>query len=485
MTTSTTLTPAPTDAPDAEAAAPAADQAAADAAALLAAISARGAVASLVVADAAAPPVGPPKAIPKPPRLFPYVDNSEPAELAANIDRAIQAIAAAPGGLGSEQSMLGLRYLCSSLIRFVSSCPTEERVAAFWGVFPALVAFVRQLGESLPEPPGAISDLGLDEVFDSPVGQLGLVLFAAHRRLGKEGSGFDAELLECLELALESFDDSEGACWGKGAVLGVMAYHAPLLFAIDSAWTHKHLLAHLVAGDAYRQVTAKLLVVFTEGSTEKFLDEVWPYVLGLCEDLEVVFGDDFGSRSWELRRLHLFAERAFEHNDEQTIAQIAGVLRVMPATDRGKFIHALHRPFDDLTGYYEELSDRELHEILGDRLRTPELIRTFWPAEPQYQSEWTTTCFIDLIFDAGEHAGDIFEVCRDFLVPLTNERYQYWTYYDLVRKPKYRDFVQANPAVMVGIIDRTTNEHSSYLTELTELKYHLLSKTPPPPAAAS
>ena len=413
-------------------------------------------------------------------RRFGYVAQSSPSELAANVDRAIQSITAeAGGGLPCGQAALAVRGLCDDLGGFLWPAPsfklTAERVEAFLGAFETLVVFACRVGEPPPQPEAQFGgSTGLGEVRASPVAELCWVLFDVYKARQEEGVSLAGELLECLELAVESFgDDGGGFCQGRGAVLGMLAYHAPLLFGIDSAWTQKHLLAHLAAGDAYRTSTAKLLVVFTDGSTERFLDEVWPYVLGLSEDLEAVFGDDSGSRRWELRRLHLFAERAFENNDEETIAQIAGVLRVMPDTDRGKFIHALHRPFDDLTGYYEELSDRELHEILSDRFRTPELIRTFWPAEPQYQSEWTTTCFIDLIFDAGEHAGDIYEACRDFLVPLKNERYQYWLYHDLALTDKYAACVQANPAVMAGIIDRTTIENSLHIKELTELRQQL------------
>ena len=425
--------------------------------------------------------------------------HSEPAELAANVERAIQSITAeAAGSLPCEQSALVALDLCEALKRFLWPEPTAEQVGAFWGVFPAMVAFLHQVGEPPFEPPGADVDLRLDKVLDSPVGRLCLVLFAAHRRLGKEGGDFDAELLAGLELALETYGgsaassstgdgtaDSETCSRGMEALAGLLGYESGYLFGVDADWTQKHVFARLGRSGAYRLDTARMLVRCGSLSSPEFVASVQPFLFELCEDAEAVFGAEFGPRIESCEWLLHIAEEAYENNDEATIAQITDLLRVMPDTDRGKFIHALHRPFDDLTGYYEELSDRELFEVLGGRLRTPEVIRMFWPTEPQYQSEWTTTCFIDLIFDAGEHAGDIYEVCRDFLMPLTEERYQYWTYYDLVCKPKYRAFVQANPAVMVGIIDRITNEHSSYLTELTELKYHLLSKTPPPPAAAS
>ena len=491
MTASTKLAPAPADPP---AAPPVVDpsvplaNSAGDAAVPsptpAGAAAARPAAVAVPPAELAWDPADPLAGVPCPER-FGYVIDSAPVALAANMERAVQAIAAEPGGLGSEESALAARDLCYALERFVAPEATAEQVAAFLGAFRALLPFLREADEPPLAPGTTLGTTGLGEVKGSPAARLCWVLFWVHKvSRVKRGGCADRELLEHLELALESFDDAEGACWGKGAVLGVMARYASRLFEIDPAWTQERLFAHLAPGDAYRQATARLLIHFGSSGTDAFSAGVRPYVLGFFDDIEAVF-DNRGDRTVACRWVYWLAEQALAERDEAAIAEIAGVLRVMRDTERGKFIHALCRPFDDLTGYYEELSDRQLFEVLDGRLRTPQLIRTFWPTEPQYQSEWTTKCFINLIFDAGEHAGDIYEVCRDFLVPLADEGYQYQVYYKLVRKPRYRDFVQANPAIMAGIIDRTTNEHSSYLTELAELKTHLISKTPPPPAAAS
>ena len=376
--------------------------------------------------------------------------------------------------------------MCEALQRFLLPAPAAaaERVGAFWGVFPDMLAFLRRVGESPREPPRAPPGFAvgpdLDQVFGSPVGQLCLVLFAAHHRLGEEGGDFDADLLAGLELALKAFDDGGGYCRSRGAALGVMACYAPRLFGIDPVWTQTRLFAHLAAGDAYRQSTARLLLHPKCRSAPPYLAGVRPYVLGFFEDIEAVFGADHDSRNRVLRWLHEFADRAFEEHDEATSAQITDLLRGMPEVDRGNFIGMLRRRFDRaLYSYFGPLPDRELFEILSDRLSTPQFIRTFWPAEPQSQTGETTVQFVDLLLNSGEHAEAIFEVCQDFLVPIEDEIDQNLVYSKLADNINYEDFVQANPAIVAGIIDRTTNEHSIHLKELMELKYHLTSETPP------
>ena len=484
MTTPTTTLasadPVPADLSAANGAAAPPANSAGDAAELLAAYSA---TASLLPVDA--------------PRLarFGYVIDSPPAELAANVERAIEDIVAEAGGsLPCERGALAARDLCEVLRRFLQPRPepgpglVAERVGAFWGVFPVMVAFLRRVGEPPFEPPGAASDPARDKVFGSPVVQLCRALFAAHRRLGEEGGGFDGELLAGLELALESYDaaaaasaaaaDRSAGGRGREALAGLLGHEAGYLFVVDADWTQKHVFARIGRGGAYRQNTAQMLVRYGGRSSPEFMACVQPFLFELCADIEAVFGSR-GGRVQVVEWLHLFADRALEDNDEATIAQITDLLRVMPETCRGNFIGILRRRFDSLHGYYEELSDRELHQKLSDRLSTPQFIRTFWPPEPQCQTDVTTRRFVDLLLHTDEHAEDVFEACRDFLVPIEDEREQYRVFSKLVHDINHDDFIQANPAVVAGIIDRTTNEHSNHLKELTELKTHITSETPP------
>ena len=420
------------------------------------------------------------------PERFGYVAESSPAALAANIGRAVESIVAEAGGhLPCEQSALAARDLCYALEGFVvadpTAVPSAERAAAFLGAFRELLPFLRQVGEPPPEPWEDEGVLGLGLAKGSPAARLCWSLFWVHKQRRAAGAGLDGELLEHLELALGSFDDAGGGfCWGKGAVLGIMAYYGSRLFEVDPVWTQERLLAHLAVGDVYRQCVATLLILCGGGATEPFLAGVRPYVLGFFEDIEAVFGADRDSRNRVLRWLHEFAEQAFDDNDVATIAQITDLLRGMPETDRGNFIGMLWRRFDEpFRSDYEELSDRELHEVLSLRLSTPQFIRTFWPPEPQSQTGYTAARFVGLLLDAGEHAEAIFEVCQGFLVPIEDKVWQNSVYSKLADNINYEDFVQANPAIVAGIIDRTTNEHSIHLKELTELKYHLTSETPP------
>ena len=421
------------------------------------------------------------------PRLarFSYVMNSSPVELAANVARAMQDIVAEAGGLPCELGALVARDLCEALKRFLWLAPAAERVGAFWGVFPDMVAFLREVGEPPFEPPGIAGDLELDKVLDSPVGRLGCVLFSAHRRLSKEGGDFNAELLAGLELALDTYSNSgtggSGAdCRGAEVLAGLLGYESGYLFAVDGDWTREHVFARIGRGGAYRQDTARMLVCCGGWSSLEFMAGVQPFLFELCEDIEAVFGTEFGPRVSAVECLHLFADRAFEEHDEATSAQITDLLRGMPEMDRGNFIGMLRRRFDRaLYSYFGPLPDRELFEILSDRLSTPQFIRTFWPAEPQSQTGYTAARFVGLLLNSGEHAEAIFEVCQDFLVPIEDKMWQNLVYSKLADNINYEDFVQANPAIVAGIIDRTTNEHSIHLKELTELKYHLTSETPP------
>ena len=438
------------------------------------------------------------------PRLarFGYVIDSPPAELAANVERAIEDIVAEAGGsLPCERGALAARDLCEVLRRFLQPRPepgpglVAERVGAFWGVFPVMVAFLRRVGEPPFEPPGAASDPARDKVFGSPVVQLCRALFSAHRRLGEEGGGFDGELLAGLELALESYDaaaaasaaaaDRSAGGRGREALAGLLGHEAGYLFVVDADWTQKHVFARIGRGGAYRQNTAQMLVRYGGRSSPEFMACVQPFLFELLEDIEAVCGDDFGPRIRSLEWLHDIAERALEENDEATIAQITGLLRVMPDMEKGNFISLLDYRFEELCpDDFEELSDRELHEILSRRLQTPQFIRTFWPPEPQAQTGRTTRMFVGLLFDAGEHIGDIYEACRDFLVPIESEKDQHLVYSKLAHGSEEQEAcVRANPAIMAGVIDRTTNEHSIHLKELTQLKIHLTSETPPPPVA--
>ena len=420
------------------------------------------------------------------PERFGYVAESSPAALAANIGRAVESIVAEAGGhLPCEQSALAARDLCYALEGFVvadpTAVPSAERAAAFLGVFKPVVLFLREAGEPPPEPEVKYCTMGLAATLSPPVAKLCAVLFWAHEQRQAAGEGLDGELLAGLELALETYGaGGEGYCLGEEAVLGFLATKAPALFRLDPVWTQQRLFAHLAEGDVYRRHVARLLVRFGRSSFWPYLVAVRPYVLGFFEDIEAVFGDDRDSRNGVLRWLHQFADRAFEDNDEATSARITDLLRVMPDTDRGNFIGMLGYRFDEpFRSDYEELSDRELYEALSLRLSTPQFIRTFWPPEPQCQSGYATMQFVDLIFDAGEHAEAIFEACRDFLVPVTQRQEQGHVYSKLAYHNEDTACVQANPTIMAGIIDRVTNEHSVHLKELTELKYHLTSETPP------
>ena len=484
MTTTTTTTLAP----DNPAAAPPANGAAVSGAAVPPA----NPVGSASTPAVAAPPVGAPS--PRPER-FGYVAQSSPAELAANVERAIQSITVEAGGsLPCEQGALAARDLCEALKRFLWPEPAAERVGAFWGVFPDMVAFLHQVGEPPFEPPGAAVDLRLDKVLDSPVGRLGLGLFSAHRRLGKEGGDFDAELLAGLELALETYGgtagdgavgdgtvDSETCSPGMEALAGLLGYESGYLFRVDADWTQQRVFALMARGSAYRLDAARMLVRCGSLSSPEFVAGLRPLLFELCEDAETVFGAEFGPRIESCEWLLHIAEEAYENNDAATIAQITDLLRVMSDLEKGNFIGQLGYRFDGLCrDDYERLSDRELHKILAARLRTAQFIRTVWPTEPECQTEEATVQFVDLIFDAGDYAEEIFEACRDFLVPITKRQDQGHVYSMLVHGSEEQEAcVQANPTIMAGIIDRTTNEHSIHLEELTELKTHITAETPP------
>ena len=390
------------------------------------------------------------------------------------MERAIQAIAAEAGGLPSEQSALGARYLSYALSRFVGHDPSPEQVTAFLESFKLAVTFFRQAGEPPPEPEVKAGKLGLPEAFSPPVGRLCGVLFRAHEKRREAGDCLDAELLEHLELAWKAYDDGGGYCQGQEAVVIWMAYHAPLLFRIDPVWTQQRLFAHLAVGAVYRRAAAELLLGLVCSRPGPYLLSVRPYVFEFFEDLDAALGDNRDGRNHLLEWLHQIANQAFEEHDEATIAQITGLLRVMPETERGNFIGMLGRRFEELVpDDYEELSDRELHDILAARLGTPQFIRTFWPTDPQCQTGYTTASFIYLLFDAGEHAEDIFEVCRDFLVPIEDAKEQHLVHSMLAHSDPEVACVQSNPTIMAGIIDRTTNEHSLHAKELTELRQQL------------
>ena len=415
------------------------------------------------------------------PERFDYVIDSSPAELAANVDRAIKAISEAAPGTGSASAELRpmALELCMALGRFLGHSSSQVEAAAFLGAFKTMLPFLRHDCELRDGRP--LAGTGL-----FPVGHLCWDLFKAHQQRRDAGGNLDAELLEGLELALAAFEDVGGDVGGdagsaagaynrdKAEIVELLAQRAQLLFELDPGWTQQHVFRHLVRGDAYRQLAASKLTCWGGWPSREFLLAVQPYVLEFCTDVETLF-EESGDRVWACEWLVRLAKRALADDDEASIAEVAEVLKGMPGKQQESFINALRERFWHFP--YKYMSDRELFELLSDRLNTARMISTFWPTEPQYQSEETTMDFVELLFHAGEHAPGIFEVCRDFLVPLTEPMYHNTLHHKLVQTDQFVDFELVTPAVIAGIIEQTTNQHGSHYQALAELHQQLTTRT--------
>ena len=441
------------------------------------------------------------------PSPFDYVIDSSPAELAANLDRAIKAInevaaseVAASGveanevaaneaalGAGSQPDELQptAKALCAALGRFLRRSASREQAEAFWGAFKTMVPFLRH--DSARSCAGHVDGQSLGELATPPVRHLCWALFEVHQYRREAGGSFDAELLEGLELALAVFEDAGGSgassagSYGysrdKAEIIELLAQRAQLLFELDPGWTRQYMFRHLVRGDAYRQLAASKLTFWGGWPRREFLLAVQPYALEFCADVETLF-EESGGRVRACEWLVRLAKRALADDDEASITEIAEALKGMPATLQGRFVHILREQFWELPGFlYEEMSDRELFELLSDRLNTAQMISTFWPTEPQYQSEETTMDFVGLLLDAGEHAPGIFEACRDFLVPLTEPIYHDTLHHKLLRSDQFIDFELVTPTVIAGIIELTTYQHGSHYQALAELHQQLTLRT--------
>ena len=424
------------------------------------------------------------------PSPFRYVIDSSPAELAANVDRAIKSISevaaseAAPDtGLPPDELQPTARALCVALGRFLGRSASREQAEAFWGAFKAMVPFLRH--DSARSCAGRADGQPLGELEDPPVGHLCWVLFKVHQQRCDAGDSLDAELLEGLELALAAFEDEDVAGSGRGgshgsysrdkaAIIGMMAFEAQLLFELDPGWAQQYLLRHLVRGDAYRQLVASSLTRCRVWPSWEFLSAVRPYVFELCADVETVF-EKSGERRRVCEWLVELANKALAEADEVDAVEIAEALKGMPGAQQESFLHILGERFWEFD--YKAMSDRELFELLSDRLNTAQMISTFWPTEPQYQSEDTTMDFVELMFHAGEHAPGIFEACRSCLVPLTKPMYHNTLHNKLVQTDHYVDFELATPTVIAGIIELTTYQQGKHYQALAELHQQLTLRT--------
>ena len=381
-----------------------------------------------------------------PPNPFLYVADSLPSELAGNVDRAIQAVMPSPGVVLDESGQLA-RDLCVALDSFLWPVPPPERVAAFLGVFKPMVAFLKLADDQYGAYCADGHEPALVEAARLPFGQLCRTLFRAHRESLERGYDPEATLLECLGEALAAYQDSDGYRPGKSAVVGLMAVYAQGLFAIDPDWTETHLLRHLSKQSPYQRVAADGLLHSGYWLQPEFMLAVQARFLELMADME-----DFWKEPVEqgqvCRWLHQIGSQALRTGDTVIIAQTQALLKVLSEAGKIETINALCYVFGDE-------DDEPDADELADQQQVPEFIAKLFPDGPEFRFEWATVHFVGLVMAAKEHAPDVYETCKQLLVPVRAEPHAHHLFMKLGYVKRRFYLFENHPEIAADIIART------------------------------
>ena len=380
-------------------------------------------------------------------RWFPYVEDSSPAELPANLERALSSIAP-PSDDTLMLSGNSMRKLCIALDKFVGLTPSLEKSVAFYDAYKSLFGFLSTADRNLSRASSCSGEKTLEEAINSPAGELAGTLF----RVSRDGDGSEEcrneKLLECLTASLETLAGKDGYCHARGTLLSASAPYAVYLYALDSDWTTRYLLSELASGSQYRKNVANGLIYSRQWLPDGFLVAVRPYLLDLMPKLEG-WCDNHNEISRAVSWFIQIAFKALEDGDGKTCEQVTAALMHMPDEIRGQCVLGLRYFFNE-----EELSPKEASRF---QKLASEFMSDLYPREAWLKSEWNTLCLTELILYSGDIGIEIYESVKQLLVPIKDIRFQSRIPWKLKNGERASKMLKDHPEVILDMMGRVAD----------------------------